>query len=138
MASSGQPGGSSPGSGSHPRMSAQPPIGPGSSGTERTRGQGGSTQESFPEQLKEMASGMSGRLGDAWQSTSSSLREGAQRVARQAQDFWADAGNLVRRNPMAAIAVAFGVGCLFGSLVSMHWSGFEDDVAERMSRSSAY
>jgi ElaB/YqjD/DUF883 family membrane-anchored ribosome-binding protein len=65
------------------------------------------------------------------------VRQGAQAVARTAQNFWSDAGNLIRRNPMAAVAVAFGVGCLVGCCMTAGWYPAEDDVAERMSRASA-
>jgi ElaB/YqjD/DUF883 family membrane-anchored ribosome-binding protein len=86
------------------------------------------------DKLRDTASGVAERLGDTWESA----RQGAQAVARRAQNFWSDAGNLIRRNPMAAVAVAFGVGCLVGCCMTATYRSSEDDVAEGMSRASAY
>jgi hypothetical protein len=119
MANVGEPGGTTPGSsGTHPRMSAPLPTGP-----------GGSTHTSGP--------GLSEGIGEAWQSARESVRQGAQEVAQRAQNFWTDARELVGRRPVAALAVAFCAGWAFGCLTASWWSRSEDYVAEGMSRSSA-
>jgi ElaB/YqjD/DUF883 family membrane-anchored ribosome-binding protein len=84
-----------------------------------------------------MASGVASRVGDAWESTREGVREGAQAVAHRAQDFWNDAANLIRRNPMQAMAIVFGAGCLVGCCLAAGWRSREADMTERMSRYSA-
>jgi ElaB/YqjD/DUF883 family membrane-anchored ribosome-binding protein len=122
-------------------MTAPPPAGPGATPT-RTEGQGGlagtlsEAAGQVKERVQDVASGVAGRVGDAWESTREGVQQGARYAARQAQDFWNDAGNLVRRNPMAAVALAFGIGCVVGLTLAASWRP-EDDVAERMSRASA-
>ncbi len=141
MANEGDRGGTNPAPGTHPRMSAGLPPGPGG------RGQGGgeeSTVERLSEtagqvrdKIRDVASGTAERLGEAWESTRQGVAQGASAVARTVQGFWSDAGNLVRRNPMAAIAVAFGIGCLVGCALTAGWDRREDDIIHGMSRSSA-
>jgi ElaB/YqjD/DUF883 family membrane-anchored ribosome-binding protein len=76
-------------------------------------------------------------MGQTWESARQSVREGAQAVARQTQNFWADASNLIRRNPMAAVAVTFGAGFLLGCCLTSWFSTSSVDMTERMSRASA-
>jgi ElaB/YqjD/DUF883 family membrane-anchored ribosome-binding protein len=140
MANEGDRGGTNPAPGTHPRMSAGLPPGPGS--TPRTEESGtleklSETAGQVRDKIRDVASGAAERLGEAWETTRQGVGEGARAVAHKAQDFWTDAGNLVRRNPMAAMAVAFGVGCLVGSALTASWGRREDDVIRGMSRSSA-
>ncbi len=137
MAKEGDRGGTNPSPGTHPRMSAPPPQGPGSAGS---RAEEHSTMEKLSEtagqvrdKVRDVASGVAERAAEAWEST----RQGARAVASRAQDFWTDAGNVVRRNPMAALAVAFGVGCLVGCALTASWRHREGDMIRGMSRSSA-
>jgi ElaB/YqjD/DUF883 family membrane-anchored ribosome-binding protein len=109
-------------------MTAPPPAGPG--GLSETAG-------AIKDKIRDTASGMAERLGETWESTREGMRQGAQAVARTAQNFWMDAGNLIRRNPMAAVAVAFGAGCLVGCFMRASWRSSEEDVTQRMSRASA-
>jgi ElaB/YqjD/DUF883 family membrane-anchored ribosome-binding protein len=137
MANEGDRGGTNPSPGTHPRMSAPLPQGPGSAAPHSAEG---GTLEKLSEtagqvrdKVREAASGVAERAAEAWEST----RQGARAVASRAQDFWTDAGNVVRRNPMAALAVAFGVGCLVGCALTASWRQREDDMIRGMSRSSA-
>jgi hypothetical protein len=87
--------------------------------------------EQVKDRVQDAASTVAHRVEDAWDST----REGARAVANKAGDFFSDATDMVRRYPVASVMIAFGLGCLCASLFRVpHWS---DDVARRMSRSSA-
>ena len=131
MANEGDRGGTNP---THPRMSAGLPQGGTSTPTqEGLMGRASEAVGQVRDRIRDTASGVAERAGEAWEST----RQGFQQAAHRAQDFWTDAGNLVRRQPMAALAVAFGVGCLVGCCLTAGWYSGEDDVAERMSRASA-
>jgi ElaB/YqjD/DUF883 family membrane-anchored ribosome-binding protein len=137
MAGAGDRGGN-PQQGAHPRMGAGLPPGPGGAG-ETLREMASNVGEAVShagERVQELASGATERLGEAWESTRRSVREGAQAVTDRARNFWSDAQGLVRRYPFAAMGIAFGLGCLLTvSLRSM--SGWdEDDVARGMSRAS--
>jgi ElaB/YqjD/DUF883 family membrane-anchored ribosome-binding protein len=136
MANEGDRGSTNPTPGSHPRMSAGLPPGPGGATARPEEGLMGKVSEAAGqarERIRDVASGVAERVGDAWEST----RQGAEQLAHRAQDFWTDAANLVRRRPMAALAVAFGVGCLVGCCLTAASRNWEDDVARRMSRASA-
>jgi ElaB/YqjD/DUF883 family membrane-anchored ribosome-binding protein len=123
MANTGETGGSNPsGAGTHPRMSNPVPAGPSSS----PHTQGSSTGSSVTE-----------RIGDAWDSTRESMREGAQAVTQRAQNFWNDARSLIGRRPVAAIGIAFFAGWAVGCLTARRWREPYDYMTDRMSRSSA-
>jgi ElaB/YqjD/DUF883 family membrane-anchored ribosome-binding protein len=110
--------GSNPG---HPRMTAGLPPGPG--GT--------------LEKLSETAGQVRDKIRDAASGVAERAEQGAEAIARTAQDFWTDAGNLIRRNPMASVAIAFGVGCLVGAALTAAWGRRQDDMIRGMSRASA-
>jgi ElaB/YqjD/DUF883 family membrane-anchored ribosome-binding protein len=110
-------------------MTAGLPQGPGTQ-TEQAGGQGTTGT------LGEMASEVSGRAREAWESTRQGVRRSARTVADRAFDFWSDAGNLIRRHPMAAVGVAFGVGCLVGCCLAAGMAYSTEDIPDRMSRAS--
>jgi ElaB/YqjD/DUF883 family membrane-anchored ribosome-binding protein len=124
-------------------MSAPPAQGPGGSQSSRAEGQGGLTGTlseaagQVRDKVQDVASGVAGRVGDAWESTRQGVRQGADYVTRRAQDLYGDTNEMIRRNPLAAVALAFGVGCLVGCCLAAVWSSREDYMTERMSRSSA-
>jgi ElaB/YqjD/DUF883 family membrane-anchored ribosome-binding protein len=101
--------------------------------------QGGSSQtgQGVTETLRETASEIGSRVGDAWERTRQGVREGARAVADRAQNFWSDARDLVRRRPMAALGIAFGLGCLVGCYLAAGMRYSTEDIADRMSRGSA-
>ena len=142
--------GSNPQQGSHPRMGAGLPAGPGggSSRSENQGGAAGGTLEQMSstvseavgqakDKAREMASNVSERVGDAWESTSRAARQGATAVAESAQSFWEASSDLIRRYPVASVAIAFALGCLTPACLSACF-GRGDDVARGMSRSSQY
>ncbi len=140
--------GSNPQQGSHPRMGAGLPAGPGSSGSQGSQGGAGGTLEQMSsavsetvgqvrDKAREMASNLSERAGDAWESTSRYARQGAGAVADTAQDFWSASTDLIRRYPVASVAVAFALGCLTPACLAACF-GRSDDVARGMSRASQY
>jgi ElaB/YqjD/DUF883 family membrane-anchored ribosome-binding protein len=119
---------------------AQPSASHGQGGASETFRQTGSSASETAGQMKEkvqdLASGASSRIGDAWESTRQGLRQRAETVRQTAQDFWNSSGDLIRRYPIASVAIAFGLGCLVTALVLIPDWG-EDEVAQRMSRYSA-
>ena len=141
--------GSNPQQGSHPRMGAGLPPGPG--GSSRPEGQGGAaggTMEQMSstvseavgqvrDKAREMASNLGERAGDAWESTSRAARQGAHAVAESAENFWEASTDLIRRYPVASVAVAFALGCLTPACLAACF-GRGDDVARGMSRASQY
>lgn len=137
--------GSNPQQGSHPRMGAGLPAGPGSSGSQG--GAGGTLEQmsstvsetvgQVRDKAREMASDLSERAGDAWERTSRSVREGASAVAERAEDFWTASTDLIRRHPVASVAIAFALGCLTPACLAACF-GRGDDVARGMSRASQY
>jgi ElaB/YqjD/DUF883 family membrane-anchored ribosome-binding protein len=138
-----------PQQGSHPRMGTTPPTGSSGAQPSASHGQGGAgetfrqtgssmseTAGQMKEKAQEFASGAASRIGDAWESTQQGLQQGASTVRQTAQDFWNNSGDLIRRYPIAAVAIAFGLGCLVTALVRVPDWG-EDEMAQRMSRYSA-
>jgi ElaB/YqjD/DUF883 family membrane-anchored ribosome-binding protein len=89
------------------------------------------------DRAREMASNVSERVGDAWESTSRGVRQGARAVADTAENFWEASADLIRRYPVASVAVAFAVGCLTPACLAACF-GRSDDVARGMSRSSQW
>jgi ElaB/YqjD/DUF883 family membrane-anchored ribosome-binding protein len=88
------------------------------------------------EKVQDMASGAASRIGDAWESTRQEAQQAASTVGRTAQDFWTSSGDLIRRYPIASVAIAFGLGCLVTALFRVPDWG-EDEMTRRMSRYSA-
>jgi hypothetical protein len=121
------------GTGGHTGQTGQGGVG------DTLKGLGASAQEAagqIREKAQDVASGVASRLGDAWESTRQGVREGGEWVADTAGDFWNSLSGVIRRYPVASCAIAFGVGCLFTSLLSM--SSFRsEDMPRRMSRYSA-
>jgi hypothetical protein len=86
------------------------------------------------EKVQDTASTVAHGLESAWESTSQGVRQGAHAVAETAENFWDDATGLVRRHPVPAMLIAFGLGCLVASLLRMpRWT---DDMTRRMSQAS--
>lgn len=147
MANQGDQGGTNPGQAAHPRMAAglpqRPGGGQGQQGQQSRQGQrgqqahqrvGGGGQTTEQSQGQGMASEVASRLGDAWDTTRETVQRGAHAVAERAQGLWSNAGALVRSRPLAAMAIAFSVGCLLGCCMTGRST---DDVADRMSHASA-
>jgi hypothetical protein len=135
MAEASERGGSNPSTSAHPRLSAGFPT----SGQSPSRP--GEAEKGVVGQVKEAvqgaASNVAERVGDAWESTSRTVREGEQWVEHTAEDLWATMTGCIRRNPVSAVAVAFGCGCLLTACLSAWTASSSDDMARRMSRYSA-
>ncbi len=120
----------------HPRMAAGYP-----SHSEEQKGLKESAQElaarageaagQMKDKAREFASGMQGRAEEAWRGA----REGFSRVSERAGDFWGDATEIIRRYPVASLAIAFGLGCL--TACAFAFMPRKDDMTERMSRASS-
>jgi ElaB/YqjD/DUF883 family membrane-anchored ribosome-binding protein len=129
-------------------MGTNPPMGSseapssahGQGGAGETLRQLGSSMSETAGQMKEkaqhLASEAASRIGDAWESTRQGMRQGASTAAQSAQDVWNNSGDLIRRYPIASVAIAFGLGCLMTALFRIpNWG--EDEMARRMSRYSS-
>jgi len=124
---------------------------PGSGGGQQSGagGQGGATETlrqaasavgdvagQVKEKVQDLASGVAGRVEDAWDTTRQGVSQGASAVVGRADDFWTGMTDLVRRYPVASVAVAFGLGCLTSACFNATF-GASDDMPRRMSRYSA-
>jgi ElaB/YqjD/DUF883 family membrane-anchored ribosome-binding protein len=123
MANTGDQGGTNPSAGTHPRMTAGMPQGP-----------GGGAQTSV---RTEHSSDVTRRVGDALETAREGISQGAQYVAEQARTLWSDTAHLVRRHPMQALGVTLGVGFLLGCCMTAFFGSSGDSMTRRMSRSSA-
>lgn len=128
----------------HPRMAAGYPTGTAGHSDEhkglKEKAQEmasnvGETAGHMKEKAQEFASGIAGQAGETWRSAREGMQDGFSTVAHRAEDFWGDVNGLIRRYPVASLAVAFGLGCLLSSAWS--FSSRSDDMTERMSRSSS-
>ena len=129
--------GANQGESGHPRVTADDP-GSSQSGSEAQKGMKetgkelaskvGDAASQIKDKAQEFASGVASQAHEAWQST----REGVSTVAHKAEDFWGDVTDLIRRYPVASVAVAFGLGCLMSSALFRSFG--TDDMARRMSR----
>lgn len=123
----------------HPRMTAGYPAGS-SAHSEEHKGlketaqelasRAGETAGQVSDRAREFASGVQDQAREAWRGT----REGLSRAADRAGDFWGDATEIIRRYPIASLAIAFGLGCLAASAFAL--MPRTEDITERMSRSS--
>jgi ElaB/YqjD/DUF883 family membrane-anchored ribosome-binding protein len=137
--------GTNEGGSGHPRMTAGYPTGSSAPTEEAKKGLKETAQEMastvsetaghVKDKTREFVSGVAGQAEDAWRSTQEGLREGASAVAHKAEDFWGDATRMIQRYPVASVAIAFGLGCLFSSALALSSHG--DDIARRMSRASS-
>jgi ElaB/YqjD/DUF883 family membrane-anchored ribosome-binding protein len=85
-----------------------------------------------------MAAEAAHQAGRAWETVKEGAQQGASAVAERAQDFWTGTQDLIRRYPVASVAIAFGLGCLVAGLFSAGSRfGWSESMPERMSRYSA-
>lgn len=128
----------------HPRMSAGYPTGtPGHS--EEQKGLKEKAQEmasgvseaagQMTEKAREYASGIAGQAQETWRSAREGLQEGYSAMSQRAGDLWDDATEMIRRYPIASLAIAFGLGCLVSC--ALYLTPRSDDMTRRMSRSSS-
>jgi ElaB/YqjD/DUF883 family membrane-anchored ribosome-binding protein len=104
------------------------------SGTHSGTSRVGDVLGQVKEGAQHLASEASRQAGQAWES----VQQGASAVADRAQDFWTGTQDLIRRYPVASVAIAFGAGCLFAGLftapAAFSWG---ESMPDRMSRYSA-
>ena len=106
----------------------------GSTGTSRV----GDALGQVKEGAQHLASEAAHQAGRAWEATKEGAQQGASAVAERAQDFWSGTQDLIRRYPVASVAIAFGVGCLFAGLFTAGSRfGWGESMPDRMSRYSA-
>jgi hypothetical protein len=95
----------------------------------------GETAEQMKEKAQEYASGWASQAEEAWRGAREGLQENISGMTRRAEDFWGDVTGLIRRYPVATVAVAFGLGCLVSCALILN--SRTDDMTERMSRYSS-
>jgi ElaB/YqjD/DUF883 family membrane-anchored ribosome-binding protein len=88
---------------------------------------------SVADRARDLASHAGDRLSDAWKSTRETVSEATDMVGDRATETWDGFTHLISRNPVTAVCIAFGLGCLAASLFSVGWSS---NMGNRMSRAS--
>jgi ElaB/YqjD/DUF883 family membrane-anchored ribosome-binding protein len=110
----------------------------GSTGTHSGTSRVGDALGQVKEGAQHLASEAAHQAGRAWEATRETVQQGASAVADRAQDFWSGTQDLIRRYPIASVAIAFGAGCLFAGLFAAGSSfSWGESMPERMSRYSA-
>ncbi len=128
----------------HRRMSAGYPTSTSTPGQEskglkesaqEMASQAGEAASHLKEQAQEFASGVAGRAQETWRSAREGLQEGWSQLGDRAEDLWGDVTGIIRRYPLASVAIAFGIGCLAAAALTA--LPRTDDMTERMSRASS-
>jgi ElaB/YqjD/DUF883 family membrane-anchored ribosome-binding protein len=88
------------------------------------------------ETAQQAASEAAHQAGRAWETVKEGAQQGASAVAERAQDFWTGTQDLIRRYPVASVAIAFGLGCCLAGFFGFG-AGWRESMPERMSRYSA-
>src|SRR5579872_3248220 len=99
MAGPGDRGQVNPQPSSHPRMAAGLPGGGSSQGPEPRASGVAEVAGQVREKVQEYASGLAGRVEEAWEGARRGVRQGASAVADTAEDFWTSLQTLIRRYP---------------------------------------
>lgn len=135
MADASERGGQNPSTPGHPRMSAGYPT------STQSPGRQGEGEKGVVGQVKDAlqgaATGVAERMSDAGETIRRTVSEGGQWVEQTAEDFWSTVTGTIRRNPISAVAVAFGCGCLLTACLSAWTASNVDSMTRRMSRYSA-
>ena len=128
----------------HPRMTSDYPAGT-SGQSEESKGLKEKAQEmasnlgetagQLKEKAREVASGWASQAEETWRSARENLPESFSGMAQQAEDFLGDVTGMIRRYPIASVAIAFGLGCLASAALSMTSS--TTDMTRRMSHYSS-
>jgi hypothetical protein len=114
MANPSERGGYNPSPATHPRMTAPPPSSspnpsePGESLKGQISGMAGQVRET----LQSTASDLSSRAAHASEDLRRGMRQGGQWAEETAENLWEGMAAIIRRNPVVAVAGAFGAGCL--------------------------
>jgi len=72
--------------------------------------------ETVKAKAQEMASTVTAKAGEAWESTRQGVQEAASTVSHQAQDLWAQATSCMSRYPVATFLTGVGLGMLLAGL----------------------
>jgi ElaB/YqjD/DUF883 family membrane-anchored ribosome-binding protein len=95
----------------------------------------GETAGQLKEKAREYTSGWASQAEETWRGAREGLQENISGMAQRAEDFLGDVTGLIRRYPIASVAIAFGLGCLASAALSMTSSS--DDMTRRMSHYSS-
>jgi ElaB/YqjD/DUF883 family membrane-anchored ribosome-binding protein len=78
------------------------------------------------EKAQELASTVTSRAGEAWDTTRQATQQAASTVANTAEGAWDETAAFMRRYPIVTLCVGIGIGCLLSQLfrnqeVRGHW-----------------
>jgi ElaB/YqjD/DUF883 family membrane-anchored ribosome-binding protein len=128
----------------HPRMTSDYPAGT-TSQSEESKGLKEKAQEmasnlgetagQLKEKAREYASGWASQAEESWRGAREGMQENFSGMTQRAEDFLDDVTGLIRRYPVASVAIAFGLGCLASFALTMTSSS--DDMTQRMSQYSS-
>jgi ElaB/YqjD/DUF883 family membrane-anchored ribosome-binding protein len=68
------------------------------------------------EKAQELASTVTSRAEEAWETTRHAAQQAASRVAGTAEDAWEQTAAFMRRYPAVTLFVGIGIGCLLSQL----------------------
>jgi ElaB/YqjD/DUF883 family membrane-anchored ribosome-binding protein len=128
----------------HPRMTSDYPAGT-TGQSEESKGLKEKAQEmasnlgetagQLKDKAREYASGWASQAEETWRSARENMPENFSALSQRAEDFLGDVTGLIRRYPVASVAIAFGLGCLASAALAMTPSS--DDMTRRMSHYSS-
>lgn len=117
----------------HPRMSA---AFPGSSEhLEEMASAAGEKAEELKGKAKQFAARVADQAQQTWQGAQRGIKEAFVTMSERCGELCQDATRMVKRHPIAAMAVAFGLGCCLSTFIQLR--RHSDDMTQRMSRASS-
>jgi ElaB/YqjD/DUF883 family membrane-anchored ribosome-binding protein len=72
----------------------------------------GSLATGVKEKAQDLASTVTSRAGEAWDTTRHTAQQAASRVAGTAEGAWEETTAFMRRYPVVTLCVGIGIGCL--------------------------
>lgn len=123
-----------PGDRGHPRMSADFP---GSTGHfSQMAAQAGEAAEHLKGKAQQFAARVGEQAQQTWRSAQHGLQEAFATMSERCGEFCQDATRMVKRHPIASMAIAFGLGCCLSTFIQLR-RRTNDDMTQRMSRASS-
>jgi ElaB/YqjD/DUF883 family membrane-anchored ribosome-binding protein len=77
----------------------------------------GSMTTAVKEKAQELASTVTSRAEEAWDTTKQTAQQAASAVVRRAENTWEEVAGVMRRYPVATFCVGIGIGFLLSQLV---------------------
>ena len=77
----------------------------------------GGMASAVKEKAQELASNVTSRAGEAWDTTRQTAQQAASTVMSGAESGWDEVSSLMRRYPVASLCVGIGIGFLLSQLI---------------------